>query len=465
MGPRFAYRRAMTLVSFHHDLDWEFAFDSRLGHPTGSVEEPVAKRSKITVMVHPDAAGIAISRRPAVRARLRALLGVGLLCATPSFVFGQTQPSTNRSRAFGPDACSPADPSYIHTAEETGGIPMFLQRSEAPKAFHLVRESTRNNVSTVFWATGTLDGKPQTFTIPVDSVTKRITFTFSADTKGNQLNLTQPSGGAIVEGLAGTEDTELNCGRILTVSSPEAGVWRAEITGTGRYWIEAQAQSDIYFVSVEFVKEGGRPGHEGLFRIQGQPVAGTAATLQASLSAGATKITEFYLFTEQGQTIQKLQMHAVNSDREFLEFVGSVDLPNMPFRVAVIGRDSNGKQYQRFFSNLFHAESVEVSAKLDFDELSAGSTKQVQFTLRNIGFPRTFKITVTDAHQFVSKVEPKELALGAGESGTVHVDLTVPTGTVPGVGDDLVVVAQSTAGPPTSNSSVVHLSVSSSSKL
>jgi len=156
-------------------------------------------------------------------------------------------------------------------------------------------------------------------------------------------------------------------------------------------------------------------------------------------------------------------MHAVNSDREFLEFVGSVDLPNVPFRVALIGRDSNDKHYQRFFSNLFHAEGVEVSAKLDVDELSAGSTKQVTFTVRNIGFPRAFKLTVTDAHQFVSKVEPKELALGAGESGTVRVDLAVPAGTSPGIGDDLVIVAQSTVGPPTSNSSVVHFSVSSSS--
>lgn len=339
---------------------------------------------------------------------------------------------------------------------------MFLQRSEVAKAFHLVRESTRNNVATVFWGTGILDGKPLTIKIPVDSVTKRITFTFSVDTKGNQLKLTQPSGGAITQGLESTEVTELNCGRILTVSSPEAGEWRAEITGTGRYWMEAQAQSDIYFVGVEFVKQGGRPGHEGLFPIHGQPVAGTPATLQASLSATATKTTEFDLVTEGGQAIQKLQMHAVTSDREFLEFVGSVDLPNVPFRVALIGRDSNDKHYQRFFSNLFHAEGVEVSAKLDFDELSAGSTKQVTFTVRNIGFPRAFKLTVTDAHQFVSKVEPKELALGAGESGTVRVDLAVPAGTSPGVGDDLVIVAQSTAGPPTSNSSVVHFSVSSS---
>lgn len=338
---------------------------------------------------------------------------------------------------------------------------MFLQRSEATKTFHLVRESTRNNVATVLWATGTLDGKPKTVRIPVDSVTQRITFTFSVDTKGNGLKLTQPSGGAITEGAASTEVTELNCGRIVTVSSPETGEWRGEITGTGRYWLEAQAQSDIFFVSAEFVRKGGRLGHEGLFRIQGQPVAGTPAILHVSLSASATETTDFCLVTEEGQPLQKLQMHGVNSDRQFLEFVGSVDLPSLPFRVEVKGRDLNGKPYQRFFSNLFHAESVEVSPRLDFDELSPGSTKEVVFIVRNLAVPRTFKITVTDAHQFVGKVEPKELTLGQEESGTVRVDLTVPPGTAPGVGEDVVFVASSVLGPPTSNSSVVHFSVSS----
>ena len=371
------------------------------------------------------------------------------------------QPSTNRSRPFGLDACGPADPAYIRTANETGGIPLFLQRSEATKAFHLVRESTRNNVAAVFWATGGLDKQPKTIKIPVDSVSKRITFTFSVDTKGSELKLTQPSGGAITEGAAGAEVTELNCGRIVTVSSPETGEWHLEIGGTGRYWLEAQAQSDIFFVSAEFVKKGGRPGHEGLFRIQGQPIAGTPAMLQVSLAASTTQTTEFYLVTEEGQPIQKLQMRGVNSDREFLEFVGSVELPTLPFRVAVKGSDLNGKPYQRFFSNLFHAESVEVSPRLDFDELSPGSTKEVAFTVRNLEVSRTFKITVTDTRQFLGKVEPKELTLGAGESGTVRVNLTVPPGIVPSVGDDVVFVASSVMGLPTSNSSVVHFSVSS----
>jgi hypothetical protein len=209
------------------------------------------------------------------------------------------------------------------------------------------------------------------------------------------------------------------------------------------------------------VKRGGRPGHEGLFRIQGEPVTGTPAILQVSLSGSATETTELYLVTEEGQAIQKLQMHAVNSDPQFLEFVGSVDLPTLPFRVAVKGNDLNGKPYQRFFSNLFHVESVEVSPRQDFDELSPGSTKQVAFTVRNLAVPRTFRITVMDTHQFVGKVEPKELTLGAGEFGTVRVDLTVPVGTAPGVGEDVVFVAASVVGPATSNSSIVHFSVSS----
>src|SRR5215471_2840438 len=138
-----------------------------------------------------------ISRQLTISVARRALLSAGLACVVSSLGFRQTQPSTNRSRPFGPDACGPADPAYIRTANETGGVPMFLQRSEAIKAFHLVRESTRNNMATVFWATGALEGKPKTIRIPVDSATKRITFTFSVDTKGGQLKVTQPFGGAI----------------------------------------------------------------------------------------------------------------------------------------------------------------------------------------------------------------------------------------------------------------------------
>jgi len=392
---------------------------------------------------------------------IRAVAAAGLLAIFSIPAFSQGPPAQNYSRSFGPDACGPADPAYIHSANETGGIPMFLQRSEAVKSFQLVRESTRSNVSTVFWGSGSLGGKTETIEIPVDSVTQRITFVFSTDTKGSKLIVKQPSGGAIENSTASTEITNLNCGRILTVSTPDAGNWRAEISGTGRYWLEAKAQSDIHIIKAEFVKVGGRPGHQGFFRIQGQPVMGKPATLQVSLSAKETRTTEFELVNERGESFQGLKLHATNTDREFLDFTGEVELPAVPFRIAVKGRDSQGRAYQRLQPSLFHAESAEITPTLNFDELLAGETRRATFTLRNIGAARTFKLTVTDARHFVTAVEPMELNLGADESGKVTVDLSVPTGTASGSGDDLVIVAASTAGPATSNSSVVHLSVAS----
>ena len=390
---------------------------------------------------------------------LSATLLVVILGYASSSAIAQTQPSGNRSRRFGPDACGPVDPSYIRVANQTGGQPMFLQPSEAAKAFHFVRESTRNNMGTVFWATDTFDGKAKTFEIPVDSVTERITFSFSADTKGSKLTLIQPSGGAILEATASTEVTELNCGRIVTLSTPEAGLWRAEVTGTGRFWLQAQAQSDIYFITAEFVRKAGRPAHEGLFKIAGQPVSGTPATLRVSLSAREAKSTVFRLVSERGDTIQEVQLHADSADREFLAFLGTLDLPKDAFRVAVNGRDGKGRSYQRFFPALFHAETVEVLPEHFMDELAAGSTAQATFALRNVGATGTFKITVTDGHQFVGQVIPRELTLGTGESGSVRVQITVPAGTAPGLGDDVVVVATSSAGSAASNSSVVHFSV------
>jgi hypothetical protein len=388
------------------------------------------------------------------------LIVFAVVCLAALPVFAQT-PQQNRSHSFGPDACGPADPAYIHTANETGGVPLFLQRSEAGKALHLVRESMGNNKATVFWATGTLEGKPLAIEIPVDSVIPRITFTFSVDAKGSQLKLTQPSGGVVTQGLASTEVTELNCGRILTVSSPEPGVWRAEVNGSGQYWLQAEAQSDIHFISVEFVEQGGRPGHEGMFKIAGQPVQGTPANLEAHVSVEETKTHEFSLVSERGEMIQKLQMHPINSDRSFYELAGKLDLPNLPFRVAMSGRDKNDKPYQRFFSHLFHVESVEVSADRGELELAPGTTKQIIFRVRNIGGARTFKITVVDARKFVSNVEPKELAIGANESATVRMDVAIPAATASGLGDDVVIVTKSVEEKPTSNSAIIHLLVTS----
>src|SRR3569833_2372217 len=213
------------------------------------------------------------------------------VCVCVAEAGAQQLPTLNRSHSFGPDQCGPADPVYIKTANETGGVPLFLQRSEAGKAMQLKLESTRENVSTVLWASAKVAG-PQKFEIPIDSVTERITFTFSVDTKGTRLELREPNGQEVGAASRAIKDTGLNCGRLITIAKPQPGIWHAEINGSGTFWLEAQAQSDIYLLKAEFVEVGGRVAHEGLFRIQGQPIAGRPATLQVSLSATQTRTAE-----------------------------------------------------------------------------------------------------------------------------------------------------------------------------
>jgi von Willebrand factor A domain-containing protein 7 len=384
------------------------------------------------------------------------------LCMWTTAAGAQRLPQVNRSHSFEPDQCGPADPVYIKTANETGGVPLFLQRNEAGKAMQLMLESTRENVSTVLWASAKVAG-PQKFEIPIDSATERITFTFSVDTKGTRLVLREPNGQEVGASSPGIKDTGLNCGRLITIVKPQPGIWHAEINGSGTFWLEAQALSDIYLLKAEFVEVGERIGHEGLFRIQGQPIAGRLATLQVSFSAGQTRTAEVALVSARGDVLEKLHLKTTDPDREFLELTGDVTLPNEPFRIAVTGRDAKGMLYQRFNSPLFHAETVEVIPRLAFDEIAPGSAQTAQFELKNFGPARTFKVTVTDAHKFVAGVQPKELSVPANGTGNLKLQLSVPAGTQPGTGDDLVVVVASTSGPPTTNSAIVHLSVATRS--
>jgi len=387
---------------------------------------------------------------------IRSAFAAGVVCAGALAALGQL----NLSHSFGPDQCGPVDPAYISTANATGGVPLFLQRSEAGKAMQLMRESTRQNTSTVLWASANLTGLPQSFEIPVDSAMQRITFTFSVNAKGDRLVLKRPDGQIVGEGSDRTENTELNCGRIITIDKPEPGIWRAEVNGSGTYWLVAEGQSDIYFIKAEFVHLGGRPGHEGLFRIQGQPIAGQPAILQASLSATETKTTEFSFVSERGETLQKLKMKVTDPDRESMEFTGNVTLPAVPFRIAVSGLDSNGTRYQRFDAPLSRAETVQVVPKLDFDEIAPGTSKEAVFEVKNLGPARDFKVVVTDARRFVSSVKPTALAIPEHGSGFVHVQLVVPGTTKAYANDDLVVVASSTSGAATTNSAIVPLTVS-----
>jgi hypothetical protein len=368
--------------------------------------------------------------------------------------------SGQQPRRFGPGECGPVDPVYIHTANETGGQPFFLNPSEIAKAFHVVRESSWSDQATLLWAMGTVDaGRVHEFNVPIDSSIRRVTFSLSVDTKGGDLTVFNPAGTVLVARDNLTEITDLNCGRVVTVDLPPAGTWRLRVTGVGRFWLVTHGRSDIDFISAEFVRVGGRPGHEGLFRIPGQPLAGMPAMLRAHVSQEHASSTSFELVSQHGDTIQLVDTAPQNAEAAGDELTATLRLPSEPFRVAVKGVDMVGLPYQRVFRALFHAETVEVTPAATIEDLPRGSTTPVTFNVRNVGPANTFRILAVDPRRFVSRFEPRALALESGAVGTVTVWMKVPPEAGPESDGTLIVTAESQSGPRTTNSALLHFSV------
>lgn len=362
----------------------------------------------------------------------------------------RTDAQQGRSRrTYGPGQCGPADPTYLHIANETGGQPFFLSPLELPRSAQIMRE-TSGDAALVVWASATAADRD--VLIPIDSTIRRVTIAASFDTKGGTLTLVAPNG---VVDAGVTEDNVLNCGRVATIDSPPTGVWHARLTASGRFWLTAHARTDLDVVTSEFVREGGRPGHEGLFRIAGQPIAGEPATVRIVLTDDEVKSTQFSFVSEQGNTLGPLDLREAANR----EFGGRVTLPAEPFRIAVTGLDGTGAAFQRLHAGLFHAEAVEVTIPAADDPLKAGGSTEVMCTIRNAGPSATFRIIAADGYRYVKNVDPQEVTLGTGESATIKIRIVVPAVAGAGEGVDVTVTASSQGPHATMNGTTKHFTI------
>ena len=323
-------------------------------------------------------------------------------------------PAPGLQRQFGPGVCGPVDPVYLESATETGGQPFFLSRAEVMKSARIMGASSQSEL--MLWASGRGE---KTYTVSVDPSVERATFSASFDAAGGTLTVTSPQGVEVRQDER-TEDTLLNCGRVITIDKPAVGAWQLRLKPSGRFWLAAKAKSELSLTATEFVQRGGRPGHEGLFRIEGQPIAGRPAMLRVRLSSAAKNPT-FGMVSVDAHLLQTVNLKPIGDE----EFVGRVTLPDEPFRVVVTGLDESGAQFQRIFAALFHAAVIEVIPPT-LDTLVAGTTTPIVFTIRNLGPAVNLTLVASDGRGKIVPVEPPILQLDSGSEGAATVRLAVP---------------------------------------
>jgi von Willebrand factor A domain-containing protein 7 len=355
-------------------------------------------------------------------------------------------------RAFGPGRCGPVDASYVRVANETGGQVLPLGPSEVAGAAPLM--SATFAAETIVWSTGPFTANGRTFSVPIDDLSSRVSFTLSTDTAITDLVITNPTGAAVGAGAPGVEGFIFGCVRNIIVERPASGTWSVRVSGAGTFWLVVQARSDLSLDDAEFVRVVGRPGHEGLFKIPGQPVAGRPATLRARITRDGIADATFDLVSMIGEPLQSLDLSPATGSSTEDEYVGDMTrLPMVPFRVRAAGRDRNGAPYQRVSRAAFHAATVEVIPP-EGVELNRRQRTAVTVGIHNVGAPTRLQIRAVIGATVLT-VAPAVLRLGTNERREVVIQLGAPQSVTSSSGP-IIVTAESADDPLARNSAIIE---------
>lgn len=354
-------------------------------------------------------------------------------------------------------SCSPIDPAYIRVAQETGGQVFFIRRSEVGSIFQLIEPSLSGDLRPILVLNDRFAGAAKSFDVPIDSTVRSITFSVSADSLSS-VRVTRPSGVEVLTSDSDVTYTPLSTARIYTIDAPAAGNWNISVSGTGDLSLAALGNSPIDFADFSFVELRGRIEHEGLFRLNGQPIRDNEYIARARAFGPFASIA-FERVALDGTPLGPIALSAGGHiDAAADEYVGNMTATETPFRIYARGVDASGAAFQRAYAPVFRGQTVKVEPVTASTTLIPGATTPVEFRVSNLGVSGSFRITASDEARFAAGSTPALVSLGAGESTVVRVSMVVPAATTLDF-DTLTVFARSTSNADIGNSALVGLRI------
>jgi hypothetical protein len=274
------------------------------------------------------------------------LRAIVIVTALPATLSGQQQPGT---RPGWPCVGRP-DPSMVAVSEGSGGHVFLLDPSEIAQSATLLlaRDGLDETLRRVV---GELEPGDRTFEVDVDASVERVLFSVSLQCL-QALEVVRPSGAIVAASDPDVTWTAFQAGRQIGVRAPQPGRWQVRLAGRGLLFMVVNARSELSLDGVRLVREGGRPGHEGIFRDDAPLVPGTMRLLEVRLSARIAGPT-FEIRGSGDERIGRLPPLRQLGEGDGQVFLSEFRVPDVPFRVVVTGQDSTGRTVQRVQGTLF----------------------------------------------------------------------------------------------------------------
>jgi hypothetical protein len=190
------------------------------------------------------------------------------------------------------------------------------------------------------------------------------------------------------------------------------------VFGMGLNLAEAAAPK-VY--SIEIMEMAGRPGHQGLFPVQSQPIIGAKAIVQAVIDGAATQVN-IVMRDDSGNLLAKTPMLVSPEESVGSTYLADIVIPTVPFRMSISGIDETSNAFEGLpeKSTPYSPQTLDVAIIPTIFDIPFDFSLYFSVRIANFGVADTFKVSLSsDAG---GSIEPlsKEVQLDQGQSADVQ---------------------------------------------
>lgn len=237
--------------------------------------------------------------------------------------------------------------------------------------------------------------------------------------------------------------------KIDNYSIRERRLWLYYLLTAIIFGISLVAEAAPTVQDIKLVEMVGRPGHQGLFPIQSQPIEGTNAIVQARL-IGSVNNVDLVIRDMAGGLLSKIPMIVPPADKVVpgTYFVDIV-VPSVPFTMSISGLDQAGNNFETPppQSSPITPQTFDIRILPTIFDVVPDFPLYFSVRVTNYGVPDTFSVSLTsDAGGTVQPVS-NNITLATNQSADVQFLYTAPA--TLGQGFSLITLtAQATSNTP-----------------
>jgi hypothetical protein len=255
--------------------------------------------------------------------------------------FAEAQSVQQQGRPGWPCAGA-VDPTYVRTAEATGGKVLLFHPTEL-EGWPVDMRASREHPATVLRAVGPLAEGLYEFTVPVDTSVESLYFFVSVQCL-QVVTVATPGGQELSGGVPGVDYHQFESVRLYIVNRPASGAWKITAVGRGLFSVIVTAKAALGLDGVT-LRDAAGPIRSGA-------LGGRSVALEVDLT-GATRQVAFQFVSAGAAALKPLQLHLAAESGPRRSYAGLTTTPTTDFRLVVTGQDANGYPFQRFESRLF----------------------------------------------------------------------------------------------------------------